>query len=86
MEAKVSREMKVLLKTKLTEEEKQRLKEDGFTFKNPTKQTLLLVALYKKAANGDMTAIREINAMIGSGEVLGGEGVRIIDNVDRFIS
>ena len=86
MEAKANKEMKDLLKTKLTEEEKQRLKEDGFTFKNPTKQTLLLVALYKKAANGDMTAIREINAMIGSGEDLGSQGVRIIDNVDRFIS
>lgn len=86
MEAKVGREMKDLLKTKLTEEEKIRLKEDGFTFKNPTKQTLLLVALYKKAANGDMTAIREINAMISSGEGLHGEPVRIIDDVERFIS
>lgn len=86
MEAKATKEMKDLLKTKLTEEEKQRLREDGFTFKNPTKQTLLLVALYKKAANGDMTAIREINAMIAGGEALQSEGVRIIDNVDRFIS
>ncbi len=86
MQDVANKEMKNLLKMKLTSEEKDRLNQEGFNFKNPTKQTVILVALYKKAASGDMNAIREINAMIGGGNASCGEKVQIIDNVNRFIS
>ncbi len=86
MQDVANKEMKNLLKMKLTSEEKDRLNQEGFNFKNPTKQTVILVALYKKAASGDMNAIREINAMIGGGNASFGEKVQIIDNVNRFIS
>ena len=81
-----NKEMKNLLKMKLTSEEKDRLQSEGFNFKNPTKQTVILVALYKKAASGDMNAIREISSMMGVANDYSGESVQIIDNVNRFIS
>lgn len=86
MQKKANKEMNDLLKMKLTTEEKDRLNQEGFNFKNPTKQTAILVALYKKAASGDMSAIREINSLVSGGNSQQDQRVQIIDNVNRFIS
>lgn len=72
--------MKKILSAPLNDEEKEQLIKSGFNFKKPTKNTLIFVALYKKAAGGDMTAIREIRN-ITEGNNTDSTGVTIIDNV-----
>lgn len=57
-------EMKKLLSQSLPSGEKTQLKEEGFRFSHPTRASCILAALYKKAANGDMSAIKEILALI----------------------
>ena len=42
--------MESLLKQKASENERAFLTELGFTIKNPTRQTVVMAALYKKAA------------------------------------
>ena len=56
--------MEELLELKLNEEEEEELQSIGIKVKNPTKQTLLAAALYKKAKGGDLSAIREIFAAL----------------------
>lgn len=74
-------EMKKLLTQKLSGEEVESLSESGFKISRPTKATNILVALYKKAASGDMSAIKEVLSMISDKpEATGGE-VTIIDDV-----
>lgn len=81
MQAKTKTEMKRLLKMPLTEREKETLSNDGFCFSSPTKETLILVALYKKAISGDMNAIKEIRNMTEDAVIQSKEKVTIIDNV-----
>ena len=73
--------MKKLLKMPLTLKEKEYLQKDGFCFSSPTKETLILVALYKKATAGDMNAIKEIRNMTEEEVSKTDERVTIIDNV-----
>lgn len=75
-------EMKKLLFQSLPVEEKAQLKEDGFKFSRPTRASCILAALYKKAASGDMSAIKEILSLIADtrDEQTDGE-VKIIDDV-----
>lgn len=80
MEKQETKQLKKLLKQKLSEKEKQELKNAGFDFKAPTRQTLILVALYKKAAAGDMNAIKEIRALCSDKRTVE-SGVEIIDNI-----
>ncbi len=75
-----SKQMNNILKQRLSENEKQALISEGFNIKRPTKQTLILVALYKKAAAGDMNAIKEIRQIVSSSEN-SVDGVTIIDDV-----
>ena len=49
--------LKTLLNERLSETEAQSLKDEGFEVKNPTRKTAVMVALYKKAAAGDLSAI-----------------------------
>ncbi len=74
-------EMQKLLSQTLTQEERKGLREDGFKFIRPTRASCILAALYKKAANGDMSAIKEIlNLICDKNSESGGE-VTIIDDV-----
>ena len=56
-----------LLKQKASDEENLALKELGFNIKSPTKQTVIMAALYKKAAGGDLSAIKELRSIVSNG-------------------
>ncbi len=70
----------MLLKLKATEEEKLRLEQCGVKVKNPTKMTLLALALYEKAVKGDLSALKEITARTVPTEAPR-EGVILIDDI-----
>ena len=40
------------------------LKDEGFEVKNPTRKTAVMIALYKKAASGDLSAIKELRSIV----------------------
>ncbi len=63
----LSEALKILLEEKLPRSEVQSLKDEGFTLKRPTRETALAVAIYKKAASGDLSAIKELRSIL-SGE------------------
>ncbi len=56
--------LKSILNEKLSAEETQALKEEGFEVKNPTRKTAVMVALYKKAVTGDLSAIKELRSIV----------------------
>lgn len=56
-----------LLTQKASEKEIDELVNLGFNIKNPTKQTVIMAALYKKAANGDLSAIKELRSIVSDG-------------------
>lgn len=74
--------MAALLKSEVSEGEKQFLSELGFTVKRPNKYTVIAAALYKKAASGDLSAIKELRAITGDTTEAANFGVvRIIDDI-----
>ena len=56
--------MKTLLNEKLSEAEVESLKAEGFTVKKPTRKTAIMIALYKKASSGDLSAIKELRSIV----------------------
>ena len=56
-----------LLAQKASEKEITELENLGFNIKKPTKQTVIVAALYKKAANGDLSAIKELRSIVSDG-------------------
>ena len=58
--------MEKLLVAKPTESENEILNELGLKTKGATKQTVLAAALYKKAANGDLSALKEIRSILAA--------------------
>ena len=56
--------LKTLLNEKLSDAEAQSLKDEGFEVKNPTRKTAVMIALYKKAASGDLSAIKELRSIV----------------------
>ena len=56
--------LKSILNEKLSAEETQALKEEGFEVKSPTRKTAVMVALYKKAVTGDLSAIKELRSIV----------------------
>ncbi len=56
-----------LLKEQLPKAEADSLRKEGFLLKKPNRETALLIALYKKAKNGDLSAFKEIRSIV-SGE------------------
>ncbi len=74
--------MQSLLKQKASEDEREFLTSLGFTVKHPTRQTVIMAALYKKAATGDLSAIKEMRSIIGDSILDRYEGaVTIIDDI-----
>ena len=72
-----------ILKSKVSDAEKQMLKESGFDIKTPTKATVIMAALYKKAAAGDLSAIKELRLILNEehvNEALN-TAVVIVDNI-----
>lgn len=56
--------LKSLLNEKLSEQEVDQLKGEGYEIKNPTRKTAVMIALYKKAAAGDLSAIKELRSIV----------------------
>ncbi|MBO4693861.1 MAG: hypothetical protein J5659_05685 [Clostridia bacterium] len=71
-----------LLKEKLPPAEAQSLKDEGFNIKRPTRETVLAIAIYKKAVSGDLSAIKELrNILSGGTEKADSKAVIIIDDI-----
>lgn len=56
--------LKTLLNERLSVSEAESLREEGFEVKNPTRKTAVMIALYKKAASGDLSAIKELRSIV----------------------
>ena len=76
--------MKLLLNERLSDAEAESLKDEGFNIKDPTRTTAVMIALYKKAASGDLSAIKELRSIISEKETEkkeNGRAVVIIDDI-----
>lgn len=76
--------MKSLLNERLSDAEAESLKDEGFNIKDPTRKTAVMIALYKKAASGDISAIKELRSIISEKETEkkeSGRAVVIIDDI-----
>lgn len=56
--------LKALLNEKLPAAEEQSLKDEGFVLKKPTRKAALAIAIYKKAASGDLSAVKELRSIL----------------------
>ena len=75
-------EVRSLLSKKLPADQVQKLCDEGFELKSPTRRSALAVALYKKAEKGDLSAIKEMLAMLETQEAEEkAEPVVIIDDI-----
>lgn len=72
-----------LLCEKLSAAEVQSLKDEGFTLKKPTRKAAIAIAIYKKAASGDLSAIKELRSILGDGSPaqVTGKAVIIVDDI-----
>ena len=72
-----------LLDEKLPPAEEQSLKDEGYTLKKPTRRAALAIAIYKKAASGDLSAIKELRSVLSEGtqDEQGKRAVIIIDDI-----
>ena len=76
--------MKSLLNERLSDAEAESLKDEGFNIKDPTRKTAVMIALYKKAASGYLSAIKELRSIISEKETEkkeSGRAVVIIDDI-----
>ena len=79
---KLKASLMAVLKEGLSEREELELKKQGFSFKKPTRTAAIAVALYKKAAAGDLSAIKELRSMLPQNETQSTERtVKIIDDI-----
>ncbi len=71
-----------LLEERLPICEVSSLKEQGFKIKKPTRMTAVLIALYKKAVSGDLSAIKELRSILsGTGSDFKEGAVTIVDDI-----
>ncbi len=56
--------LKTLLNERLSDAEVESLKAEGFEIKNPTRKTAVMIALYKKASSGELSAIKELRSIV----------------------
>ncbi len=74
-------QLKNLLSEKLKGEELKEFKNSGFKATRPTRVSVVLAALYRKAAGGDMSAIKEVLSLLSDKSDGEKSEVTIIDNV-----
>jgi pantothenate kinase len=74
--------LKALLNERLSAEEALSLKEEGFDVKNPTRKTAVMIALYKKAAAGDLSAIKELRSIVSEKTEEKPDGLKAVMIVD----
>lgn len=77
--------LKSLLNEKLSQAEVIQLSEEGFELKNPTRKTAVMIALYKKAAAGELSAIKELRSIVSDKNYDSREAkaVMIIDDISN---
>ncbi|MDD6478426.1 MAG: hypothetical protein PUF48_01240 [Oscillospiraceae bacterium] len=75
--------LRALLNEKLSDAEVQSLKDEGFTLKNRKRSVAVMIALYKKAASGDLSAIKELRSIVADEESERsiGKAVILIDDI-----
>lgn len=74
--------LKKFLNERLSTAEEQSLKDEGFNIEKPTRKVAIIAALYKKAASGDLSAIKELRSMAGDTQITPNErSVKIIDDL-----
>ena len=77
--------LKTLLNERLSEAEAEALKAEGFEVKNPTRKTAVMIALYKKASQGELSAIKELRSIVSEKNdekpQQNGKAVIIIDDI-----
>ena len=77
--------LKTLLNEKLSDAEVESLKAEGFYVKSPTRKTAVMIALYKKAAAGDLSAIKELRSIVSEKNddkpQASGKAVMIVDDI-----
>lgn len=76
--------MKTILNEKLSTQEAESLRQEGFNLKNPTRKAAVMIALYKKAVAGDLSAIKELRSIVSEGgerNGAAGKAVMIIDDL-----
>lgn len=76
--------MKSLLNQRLSVAEAESLKDEGYEIKNPTRKTAVMIALYKKAASGELSAIKELRSIISEKKeetTDNNKGVTILDDI-----
>ncbi|MBR4909917.1 MAG: hypothetical protein IKZ47_01170 [Clostridia bacterium] len=71
-----------LLEEKLPAAQVQSLKDEGFKVKKPTRKAALAIAIYKKAASGDLSAVKELRSILSgdTGNTAAGKAVIILDD------
>lgn len=80
-ERELSSEVVRLLRERASAEEEEKLKEMGLRISRPTRMTVIAAALYKKAAGGELAAIKELLSVIGVGTAAG--GVTLVDDIGK---
>ena len=76
--------MKTLLNERLSHAEEGSLRDEGFSIKSPTRKTAVMIALYKKAVSGDLSAIKELRSIVSEKPVdkpIDSKGVIIVDDL-----
>lgn len=76
--------LKALLNEKLSDAEVESLKAEGYEVKNPTRKTAIMIALYKKAAAGELSAIKELRSIVSEkndDKLQGSKAVMIVDDI-----
>ncbi len=76
------RTLKMLLNERLSDAEAQSLKDEGFEVKNPTRKTAVMIALYKKAAAGELSAIKELRSIVSEKDSGGSGGLKAVTIID----
>ena len=75
-------ELMLLLSSPASEQEKETLKDLSISLKKPTRMTVLAAAIYKKAASGDLSSLKEIISTLGE-EKSGTERVILLDDIPK---
>ena len=75
-------ELILLLSSPASQEEKETLKGLSINLKKPTRMTVLAAAIYKKAAAGDLSSLKEIISTLGEEEG-GRERVILLDDIPK---
>lgn len=76
--------LRQMMSQSANESEIEMLASLGFSLKKPTKHAVLLAVLYKKAAGGDISAVKALLGICDDGEDPFKEGVKIIDDIKNI--